>query len=152
MANPSWNPGSSDKQVPTQAIRKDYIYDRLNQSLMAASIVDAASFNALGTYLGYASLPVTCQALSGVGSPSAVVTPDFVGQYYVDNGSMYSWVSTGLTNSDWQQLNGTGVTLGVVPPTGVFTPQFLNQIYNDTVGATFWHATGFTPADWTQLI
>lgn len=45
-------------------------------------------------------------AQSGAGSPAGVVTPDAIGQLYVDttNGGLYQAV--GATNADWAQVGG----------------------------------------------
>lgn len=42
---------------------------------------------------------------SGAGSPVGVVTPDYVGQDYLNTTPPYEkWTSIGLTNADWIQM------------------------------------------------
>lgn len=42
--------------------------------------------------------------VSGAGSPSGVVTPEYIGQEYLDTSGSAWYKSTGLTNTDWQAL------------------------------------------------
>jgi acetylornithine/succinyldiaminopimelate/putrescine aminotransferase len=45
---------------------------------------------------------------SGVISPIGTVTPDFIGQTYIDTVAGIAYTSTGLTNADW--ISGGGST------------------------------------------
>jgi hypothetical protein len=42
--------------------------------------------------------------LTGTGSPVGNITPIFVGQLYTDNTTPGLYISTGLTNTAWNQL------------------------------------------------
>lgn len=57
----------------------------------------------IGLSIGSFGGSATPQALSGAGSPVGTVTPEFVGQHYLQNPgpSQEYWYSTGLTNADW---------------------------------------------------
>lgn len=54
MSSQPWNLGS-EKSNATLQLRQDYIYDALNEHLIGSGIVDATTFAALASYLGYSS-------------------------------------------------------------------------------------------------
>jgi len=42
---------------------------------------------------------------TGTGTPVAVKTPAYIGQFYIDLTAPYGlWISTGVTNADWSAL------------------------------------------------
>lgn len=45
---------------------------------------------------------------TGSGTPDSVVAPDFIGQEYFDTVAAVFYRATGLTNSDWVALDGSG--------------------------------------------
>lgn len=42
--------------------------------------------------------------ISGSGSPSGAVTPEFIGQEYFDTAGEDFFRATGVTNTDWKQI------------------------------------------------
>lgn len=54
MSSEPWNLGS-EKSNATLQLRQDYIYDALNAHLIGSEIVDATTFAAFASYLGYGS-------------------------------------------------------------------------------------------------
>lgn len=44
-------------------------------------------------------------SINGVVAPSGAVTPTFIGQTYIDTNTGNIYISYGLTNSDWTQVN-----------------------------------------------
>lgn len=55
---------------------------------------------------------------SGSGSPVGSVTPIKLSQHYTDSSTNRTWISTGLTNTDWVEV-GSGVYSG--PPVTIVT-------------------------------
>ncbi len=51
-------------------------------------------------------------SLSGTGSPVGVVTPITPGQQYTDTDTGHLWISMGLADTDWQDLNLGGAPTG----------------------------------------
>jgi hypothetical protein len=48
-----WQLGDGDNTVETEQLRMEFIYDRINNSLLAAGIDDPTTFAAFASYLGY---------------------------------------------------------------------------------------------------
>lgn len=51
-------------------------------------------------------------ALSGNGTPAGSVTPNFIGQTYIDTATGSFYYSTGLTNADWSTTGGIVKSVG----------------------------------------
>lgn len=49
-------------------------------------------------------------AKNGIGNPNGVVTPDFIGQTYIDTVAGIVYTSTGLTNADWITGGGSSTS------------------------------------------
>jgi len=81
-------------------------------------IPDAKQREAVMTYLlclaaGGTAPPADCVMLSGVGNPTDVTTPDFVGQLYHDTDADTYYYSTGLTSADWTVISGGATAANV---------------------------------------
>jgi hypothetical protein len=59
----------------------------------------------LYTYNGTLWTAVGTTTKTGAGSPVGTTTPDVIGQVYLDTSANVAWVSTGLTNSDWDIIS-----------------------------------------------
>lgn len=71
-----------------------------------------------GDWVEISSAPVVCGDIQLSGSPVGVVTPEFLGQLYVDTDGPTYWFSTGATDADWQEIGGVCMNLeGSGPPT-----------------------------------
>lgn len=55
MTMPIWETGDGTKTVETDVLRREYIYDRINQEMLAAGISSQAEVNAMLAYLGYSA-------------------------------------------------------------------------------------------------
>lgn len=84
-----------------------------------------------------------------------MITPEFIGQVYVNSLNGDVWQSNSLTPGDWTKIGGSGGGSnidGVGDPTGVVTPLYTGQYYRDTANGNIWKSTGGTNADWTLQV
>lgn len=63
--------------------------------------------------------------INGSGSPIGVITPDFIGQTYIDTVSHIVYFSKGLTNADW--IISVGTTAVVKQAIGTSTEDVMSQ-------------------------
>jgi len=94
-----------------------------------------------------AHIGVSGEHQTGDGSPVGVVTPHYIGDFYIDllTGTLY--VADGLTSADWTAWSGGGGMAGAGPPTVTYPTGPTNgqegTPYVDTLtGMIYWWYSG----------
>lgn len=85
-------------------------------------------YRSTGTGIGNLEFVGTLPVTNSTGSPLGAVTPNYVGEIYVqeDSDRIVNWLSTGGTNSDWVATGGTAVKSTVQPAEA---PAFVGQLW-----------------------
>jgi len=118
--------------------------------LLGASVYGSLSAQAVeefrdGIYL--------LQPLSGIVTPVGVITPDYVGQLYVDTVAIKVYTAKALTSSDWKDTSGAAPLTGSGTPEGVVFSEYAGQLYID-VNAEDVYISTYAPDDysWYKVI
>lgn len=124
-----------------------------------ASIMDDATFQSTNDWqaLHEIMLGNDLRPILGEGSPNTVITPEYIGQTYLDTLGLTMYFSTNLSNFGWLAFGsgggggegGNDTLLGSSPP--AIVPARIGQIFIDTVGKSAYISTGATSGDWEQV-
>lgn len=89
--------------------------------------------------------PTSCENLAGDESPNGLITPQFVGQVYVQNSGAI-WQANALVSSEWNMIGSSTSCANVEghgSPVGTVTPDFDGQFYtNNSDDGALYRATG----------
>lgn len=94
---------------------------------------------------------------TGAVPPNGIVTPDFIGQLFVETATPTFWIAEGLANTDWVQIAAgvapsEAIVTGIVSPVGAVVPAFIGQRYIDTALGVVWVAYGLLNTNWGLLV
>jgi lysophospholipase L1-like esterase len=117
-------------------------------TLWGASLIDYDAVNAMDK---------SKEIRSGEQVPSGNITPNFIGEVYLDttSGQYETYMATGLSVNSWKLLTlniNNILRTGSQNPTNNITPRFVGEQWLDTSSGQYkWYqSTGLTSASWKQ--